>query len=50
MLLLGNTAKLYCLNWLAERIEASREFSILDLGCGTGLLFKALLGISALGA
>ena len=43
MLILGNTAKLYCLNWLAERIEASTEFSILDLGCGTGLPFKALL-------
>jgi hypothetical protein len=28
MLIVGNTATLYCWDWLAERIEASSAFSI----------------------
>jgi cyclopropane fatty-acyl-phospholipid synthase-like methyltransferase len=40
----GNAAKLYCMNWLSERLDAHPEaFTILDLGCGTGQNFVRLL-------
>jgi SAM-dependent methyltransferase len=40
----GNTAKLYCLNWLEQLIQSRTEpLSILDLGCGQAKNFTALL-------
>lgn len=40
----GNSAKLYCLNWLDATIEQhDGKVSILDLGCGTARNFVALL-------
>ena len=40
----GNTAKLYCLNFIDQLAsERSGVQTILDLGCGTGLNFVALL-------
>ena len=40
----GNTAKLYCLNWIRQYIlEKNEETRILDLGCGGGLKFIELL-------
>ncbi len=44
MLIIGNAAKMYCLNRIAGQLEAhSEELSILDLGCGTGHAFVQLL-------
>lgn len=44
VLTVGNTAKLYCLNWIEARVRASAEaVHILDLGCGTGQNFVQLL-------
>jgi SAM-dependent methyltransferase len=44
LLTYGNTAKLYCLE-LIERAaaQAGDEFTVLDLGCGTGTNFAELL-------
>jgi SAM-dependent methyltransferase len=40
----GNTAKLYCLNWLDATIQQhDGKIRILDLGCGTARNFVALL-------
>lgn len=40
----GNAAKLYCLNWLEQHIQARSEpLSILDLGCGQAKNFTPLL-------
>lgn len=40
----GNTAKLYCLNWLDDFLREKKDpVSILDLGCGGGLNFVPLL-------
>lgn len=41
----GNSAKLYCLNWIENLILKRREkdFKILDLSCGTALNFVNLL-------
>lgn len=44
LLTVGNTAKLYCLNWLSTHLyDSSMPVSILDLGCGTGQNFVHLL-------
>lgn len=45
LLTLGNAAKLYCLNWIADRAadRASAPLTILDLGCGTAANFTGLL-------
>ncbi len=44
LLTTGNTAKLYCMDWIARRAEQSGgDLSILDLGCGTAKDFVALL-------
>ncbi|MDX2136960.1 MAG: class I SAM-dependent methyltransferase [Chloroflexota bacterium] len=41
---MGNTAKLYCLNWLSTQLaQNSEQKTILDLGCGTGQNFVQLL-------
>ncbi|MCU0515225.1 MAG: class I SAM-dependent methyltransferase [Anaerolineae bacterium] len=42
LLTTGNTAKLYCLNWIAARAQAG-PLTILDLGCGDARNFEALL-------
>ena len=40
----GNTAKLYCLNWIEQYVASqNRDISILDLGCGSALNFVKLL-------
>ncbi|NQT04625.1 MAG: class I SAM-dependent methyltransferase [Dehalococcoidia bacterium] len=40
----GNTAKLYCLNWIERYVvEKGSEVKILDLGCGTALNFVNFL-------
>lgn len=40
----GNSAKLYCLDWIAAQAEArDGALTILDLGCGTGANFIELL-------
>lgn len=40
----GNAAKLYCLHWIEQRIQASSHpLTILDLGCGTAQNFVQLL-------
>jgi SAM-dependent methyltransferase len=44
LLTTGNTAKLYCLNWIEDYIRRqSGAVSILDLGCGTAANFVSLL-------
>jgi cyclopropane fatty-acyl-phospholipid synthase-like methyltransferase len=44
VLTVGNTAKLYCLNWIEAKVRASaEEITILDLGCGTAQNFVQLL-------
>ena len=44
VLLAGNAAKLYCLNWIERYVvEKGDEVKILDLGCGTALNFANLL-------
>ncbi len=44
MLIIGNAAKQYCLNRIAEQLDThSEELSILDLGCGTAHAFVQLL-------
>jgi SAM-dependent methyltransferase len=44
MLTVGNSAKLYCLNWIEAHIARStNEVTLLDLGCGTGNNFVRLL-------
>lgn len=43
MLITGNVAKLYSLNWISKQIEAKPNLSILDLGCGTASPFTELL-------
>lgn len=43
-LTVGNSAKLYCLNWIEQHISQRRgEIAILDLGCGEALNFVNLL-------
>jgi cyclopropane fatty-acyl-phospholipid synthase-like methyltransferase len=43
-LTVGNTAKLYCLNWIAEYAQKHPQpITLLDLGCGAGLNFVQLL-------
>src|SRR5512139_1799670 len=33
----GNSAKQYCLDWIARKIQArSGEVTLLDIGCGSG--------------
>ncbi len=40
----GNSAKLYCLNWIEQYVVSQkRDISILDLGCGSALNFVKLL-------
>lgn len=39
----GNTAKMYCLNWIERYIEKHGEIRVLDLGCGTAVSFLKLL-------
>ena len=44
LLTTGNTAKLYCLNWLEKYLtDHPAPIRILDLGCGEGLNFVKLL-------
>ncbi|MBX3064377.1 MAG: class I SAM-dependent methyltransferase [Anaerolineae bacterium] len=44
LLTVGNSAKLYCLNWIENYIRSgSRAITILDLGSGTANNFLALL-------
>ncbi|OGF68220.1 MAG: hypothetical protein A2Y62_20725 [Candidatus Fischerbacteria bacterium RBG_13_37_8] len=44
ILVVGNTAKLYCLNWIEDYIKKMQKpVSILDLGCGEALSFIKLL-------
>jgi len=43
LLTTGNTAKLYCLQWIEQRARAHEVRSILDLGCGTAGNFVRLL-------
>src|SRR5215467_4522633 len=44
VLTVGNSAKLYCLNWIEQYAQRNAgKISILDLGCGTALNFVALL-------
>ena len=43
-LTIGNSAKLYCLNWVENRVkECDGQLSILDLGCGNAQNFTRLL-------
>lgn len=39
----GNTAKLYCLNWIDRRAVTKPDLTILDLGCGQARNFVKLL-------
>ena len=40
----GNSAKLYCLNWIERRVkDQDGKASILDLGCGTAQNFARLM-------
>lgn len=39
----GNSAKLYCLQWIEQQIQAGGPLTILDLGCGTANNFTVLL-------
>jgi SAM-dependent methyltransferase len=40
----GNAAKLYCMNWIADYASQHQQpITLLDLGCGTALNFVALL-------
>ena len=48
ILTVGNSAKLYCLNWIENLLQGGvmgkgNEFKILDLGCGAALNFVNLL-------
>lgn len=44
LLTTGNTAKLYCLTIIERLVEASgTDTTVVDLGCGAGLNFRALL-------
>ncbi len=44
VLTVGNSAKLYCLNWIEDYLQRKGEkISILDLGCGTARNFTGLL-------
>jgi len=41
----GNSAKIYCLNWLDDYLKVKNDpVRILDLGCGEALNFVSLLG------
>lgn len=39
----GNTAKLYCLEWIGRRAAAGEPLTIVDLGCGDARNFVELL-------
>lgn len=39
----GNSAKLYCLNWIDNYVKDKKEITILDLGSGISLNFVSLL-------
>jgi SAM-dependent methyltransferase len=45
LLITGNTAKLYCLNWIEQFIRSKNgdKVTLLDLGCGTAQGFVELL-------
>ena len=44
LLTTGNSAKLYCLNWIVRRVkEQDDHASILDLGCGNAQNFTRLM-------
>ena len=44
LMTVGNSAKLYCLNWIERRVkERDGQLSILDLGCGNAQNFIRLL-------
>ena len=43
VLTVGNSAKLYCLNWIDAYAKRGGAISILDLGCGTARNFLPLL-------
>ncbi len=43
-IVVGNTAKSYCLRRIKESLESTKEIvNILDLGCGAALPFADLL-------
>jgi len=39
----GNSAKLYCLQWIEQRVKTHETLTILDLGCGAARNFVLLL-------